>query len=130
MSTNFQTHINDIFKAIVKIEKYTKNLSYDEFKEDELIQDGTIRNLRIISKTVHKISDEIKEKNPQVKWKKIAEAESFLNNNLAEMDLKKVWEIIETKLPNFKQQIIKVNFNLNIDQTKLKPRTIPTFKNN
>ncbi|WP_456471934.1 HepT-like ribonuclease domain-containing protein [Methanocaldococcus sp.] len=34
----------DILKSIEKIEKWTKNIEFDEFVKNELLQDAIIRN--------------------------------------------------------------------------------------
>lgn len=36
--------IEDIIHAIAKIEKYTRNLDYEEFSDNEMVIDAVIRN--------------------------------------------------------------------------------------
>jgi uncharacterized protein with HEPN domain len=62
----------DILDAIRKIEKYTKDIAFDDFIMDELIQDGIVRNLEVIGEAVKNIPEDIKDKKPEVEWKKIA----------------------------------------------------------
>lgn len=45
----------EIIEAISKIEKYSKNLTLDELKKDEKLQDAIIRNLEIIGEGVKNI---------------------------------------------------------------------------
>ncbi len=56
MPRDYSLYLKDILEAIRKIEKYTANIDYRKFSEDELIQDGVVRNLEIIGETVKKIS--------------------------------------------------------------------------
>jgi len=48
MQREYKAYLKDILEAIRKIEKYTEKLSFDDFVEDDLIQDGVVRNLEII----------------------------------------------------------------------------------
>lgn len=49
------------------------NLTEDEFNKDTLIQDAIFRRLEIIGEAVKNIPKEIKEENPEIPWKKVAE---------------------------------------------------------
>ena len=53
----YKTYLKDILEAINKIEKYTLNLSLEEFIQNELIQDGVIRNLEIIGEAIKNSTD-------------------------------------------------------------------------
>ncbi len=45
----YKLYIDDMQKAVRKIEKYTKGLTFDKLKENDLIIDGVARNLEIIN---------------------------------------------------------------------------------
>jgi len=60
----------DILEACRRIQKYVKNLSYDDFLRNEEKQDAVIRNIEIIGEAVKNISVELKEKYRDVDWKK------------------------------------------------------------
>ena len=45
MSREYKAYLKDILEAIRKIERYTENISFEEFVDNELIQDGVVRNL-------------------------------------------------------------------------------------
>nr|WP_313885490.1 HepT-like ribonuclease domain-containing protein [Desulfallas sp. Bu1-1] len=55
-----------------KIERYTNNMSFQDFLQNELVQDSVARNLEIIGEAVKKIPDNIKRQKPEIEWKKIA----------------------------------------------------------
>jgi len=63
--------LNDILKAIEKIEKYSKDLTFEDFSKNDLIQDGVVRNLEIIGEAVKNIPLEIRSKKPEINWKKL-----------------------------------------------------------
>jgi len=39
-------YLRDILEAIGRIERYTGNMNFEDFSNNELIQDGVIRNNR------------------------------------------------------------------------------------
>jgi len=105
MSKNYKVYLQDIKQAIAKIEKYTKNLTFTQFKNNELVIDGVVRNLEIIGEAAKKLPDNVKEKTPDVEWKKIAGLRDILIHEYFGVDLEIIWDIIKNKLPQLKQRI-------------------------
>ena len=52
MPREYKAYLRDILEAIDKIERYTENMNFEDFSDNELIQDGVIRNLEIIGEAV------------------------------------------------------------------------------
>ena len=49
MPRDYKLYLNDILDAIEIIENYTYNINtYDEFLEQQIVQDAVIKNLMII----------------------------------------------------------------------------------
>lgn len=69
---DYKLYLEDILQAIQKIEKYTKGLDANKLKKEDLVVDGIVRNLEIVGEAVKNIPQDIKSKNPDVEWKKIA----------------------------------------------------------
>ncbi|MGQ4915094.1 MAG: DUF86 domain-containing protein [Candidatus Asgardarchaeia archaeon] len=70
MPREYKMFLNDILKVIEKIEKYSKDLTFEDFSKNDLIQDGVVRNLEIIGEAVKNIPPEIRSKKPEINWKK------------------------------------------------------------
>jgi len=88
-------HIRD---SMAKIRAYTAG-GHDVFMRDSLIQDGVIRNFEIIGEATKQLSDDLKRKHPEIPWADIARFRDFLIHHYMGVNLKRVWEVIETRLP-------------------------------
>ena len=65
MQRHYKAYLKDILENIGKIEKYTSGLSFDDFAENELIQDAVVRNLEIIGEAVKKIREKLETENQE-----------------------------------------------------------------
>lgn len=91
--------------SIEKIQKYTNQLSFEEFSNNDMIIDAVIRNFEIIGEAVKKIPDEIKKQYPDIEWKESAGFRDILIHDYFGIDLELVWETIQNNIPNFKKKI-------------------------
>lgn len=102
-------HIQD---AIARIFRYTANRSETGFMEDELLQDGVIRNLEIIGEAVTKLSVELKEKHPDIPWGEISGMRNRLIHGYLSVNLEIVWDTVQKVLPDFLAQIARIQRKL------------------
>jgi len=105
MQRDYKTYLNDILKAISRVENYTENLVLDDFSESNLYQDAVIRNLEIIGEAVKHIPNNLRKKYPDIEWKKIAGLRDILAHAYFGIDIEIVWDVIQNKIPEFKEQI-------------------------
>ena len=97
--------LSDISEAIRRIGIYTKGIDYENFLEDVKTQDALIRNLEIIGEAVKNISDDFKDKHPQILWKDWAGVRDKLIHNYFGINLEIVLYIIKDDLPPLKEEI-------------------------
>lgn len=91
--------LNDNKEAILRINVYVENLSYEEFLNDIKTQDAVVRNLEIIGEAIKNISEELKEKYPRVPWKDLAGVRDKLIHHYFGVNLDIVWNIVKEELP-------------------------------
>ncbi len=102
---NYKLYLDDIAEAGGRIEKYAKGFTFVKLKKNSLVVDGIVRNLEIIGEAAKNIPANIKEKYPDIEWKKIAGLRDILAHEYFGVDLQVLWDIIENKLPVLKKQI-------------------------
>jgi len=105
---DYNLYLDDIVEAAKRIEKYTKSLTLEELKKDTLILDGVVRNLEIIGEAAKNIPIQIKEKYPEIEWKKIAGLRDILAHGYFGIDVEVVWDIVRNKLPILKTQVNRI----------------------
>jgi len=105
MKRNVKLYLQDIWESILAIEEYTQNLSEDRFYSNRQVQDAIIRRLEIIGEAVKNIDDDIRDKYPQIPWKKIAGMRDIIAHEYFGVKLDRVWDIVRKDLPNLKEKI-------------------------
>jgi uncharacterized protein with HEPN domain len=100
--------LEDIQTSIVKIEKYTKGLSFEEFCNFEMAVDAVLRNLEVIGEAVKNIPEGVKNRYREVEWKEAVGFRNVLAHDYFGIDLESVWDTLKKNLPAFKEHITNV----------------------
>ena len=66
MSRDEALYLADIEESCKKALRFTKGMTYKEFVHDDLHFDAVLRNLEIIGQAVKNISEETRQKYPQI----------------------------------------------------------------
>lgn len=103
---NDQVYIEHILEAIDRIKKYTEGLEEQEFKKKDMVQDAVVRQIEVIGEATKQLSDEEREKYPEIPWKDLAGMRDNLIHNYFGVDLEQVWQTVKQDIPHL-ENILK-----------------------
>ncbi len=97
--------LEDIHESALKIKRYTTNLDYDSFLNDDKTIDAVVRNFEIIGEAANRIDPEFRKTNSEIEWNRIRGFRNRIVHNYFGIDYEIVWTIIENDLDHLIEQI-------------------------
>ena len=105
MPCDTKVYLQDILQSILRIRDYTQGLSYSDFQESTLIQDGVVWNLAVIGEAIKQVPRDFQNKHSSIDWRKIGGLRDILVHAYFGIDLDIIWDIIEHKLGPLEEEI-------------------------
>jgi len=101
-------YLKDILQAIDSIEKFVKDMNFEEFKNNDLVSSAVIRKFEIIGEASRNIPKEIRKKYPDIPWKTMIGFRDKLIHFYFGIKYELVWKAIKVNLPELKEKIKKI----------------------
>lgn len=100
--------IQDILKAIEKIERYVSDMNLTQFKQNELVIDAVVRNFEIIGEASKSIPVSIQRSYADIPWKEMKGMRDVLIHEYFGVDMKILWHTTKKNLPSLQKQLLKL----------------------
>jgi len=108
LKRDYKLFITDIRDCTNRTLDYTRDKSFDEFIENQMLIDAVVRNLEVIGEAAKNLPDEIRQKYPYIEWRKIAGLRDIVIHGYFGIDYEILWDIIQNKIPDLSVKIHEV----------------------
>ncbi len=96
---HFKLYLEDIHLSMTRILEYVDGKDFTKFKQSYMVVDAVVRNFEIIGEASKNIPDQVKEKYPEIPWRKMYGLRNLISHKYFGVDYEMIWEIITTDLP-------------------------------
>lgn len=95
----------DIAFCIQRIETYTAGMKREEFFADPKTMDAVMRNLEVIGEASKKLPEVIKQKYPNIEWRKLSGLRDILIHHYFGIDEDIIWDVLANKIPEVRSEL-------------------------
>jgi len=100
VSRNWVFYLEDILESARKVQHYTKGLTFERFRSQDLVFDAVVRNLEIIGEAAKHLPPDAKAMMPAVGWDKVAGFRDVIVHGYFGLDVHVIWDVVQSKIPN------------------------------
>jgi uncharacterized protein with HEPN domain len=100
--------VEKMIQTIEKILIYSDGLTYDTFVDNNLVIDACVFNLSQLGELANKVDEEFEQKHTDIPWRQVYGLRNRIVHDYEGVNLKLVWEIIETDLPELMEMLKKI----------------------
>jgi len=103
-----KARIQHIFEAILDIESYVQNSSYESFKSNSMMIHACVNQLEILGEAANRLTPQFKKLYSEIEWREIINLRNILIHEYFGIDTKIVWDIIKTDMISLKSRIKEI----------------------
>jgi uncharacterized protein with HEPN domain len=103
-----KAYIQHMLSCIERVLKFTKDLAYEDFANNELVQDAVIRNIEVIGEASKHVSNHLKQTYYEIPWKEISGMRNKLIHDYMGVDIEVVWKTVKTDLIQLRKMLRKI----------------------
>lgn len=102
----------DIVNEILLVEKFTKDVTYEDFIKNDEKEYAVVRSLEIIGEAANHIPETIKSKYTNIPWTEIIGMRNKITHDYFGTDYNIVWDVVKKDLPEIKPYFEKLSNEL------------------
>lgn len=97
--------LEDMLESALKIKRYTTNLDFDSFLNDDKTIDAVVRNFDIIGDAANRLDPDFRTTNTEIEWNRIRGFRNRIVHDYFGIDYEIVWTIVENDIENLIEQL-------------------------
>jgi uncharacterized protein with HEPN domain len=102
------TYLVDILESAKIAWDYVFDKTWDEFYADMQCQDAVVRRIEIIGEAARRLSQETRDKYPQIPWREMTSMRNLVIHEYDVVDINQVWDTVQNKLPPLIEELAKI----------------------
>lgn len=102
-------YLDDMLEFARKAMAYTQGLNQEQFVQDTLTYDATLRNLELIGEAATKVPNWVQENHPEIPWRKMIATRNRLIHAYLGIDNDIVWSIVCDDLPELIESLEEIS---------------------
>ena len=100
--------VEKMLQYAAKVHEYCKDISYDAFRENNLLVEACVFNLSQLGELVKKLSEAFREANRQIAWGDIYGLRNRIVHDYEGINLRLIWEIVSDDIPKLQQELSEI----------------------
>jgi len=102
------TYLVDILESARIALGYALKKTRDEFSQDLQCQDAIVRRIEIIGEAARRVSQDTRDKNPQIPWREMTSMRNLVIHEYDLVDVGQVWDTVQNKIPPLIEELAKI----------------------
>ena len=103
-----QAYLWDMLEAAKEITAFLKGIRYDDFVRSKMIRSAVERQLMIVGEAANHVSEEFKEKHPEIPWRQIIGQRNVLAHEYGDIKVERVWAAATINVPALLKALVSL----------------------
>ena len=99
-------YVLDMLLAARKALEFARDCQWEQFSQDELVQNAVMRQIQIVGEAARQVSEEYQNAHPEVPWRDIIGMRNRLVHEYFRILPRRVWDVVEKDLPGLVKLLV------------------------